>query len=63
MGGTDMSQKIWLTEDYIVDFHFYNFCFIFRKKKFLIPQKYFIKMNPLDNSSIQKVSKTINNLN
>jgi len=63
MGGTDMSQKIWLTEDYIVDFHFYNFCFIFRKKKLLIPQKYFIKMIPLDNSSIQKVSKTINNLN
>lgn len=63
MGGTDMSQKIWLTEDFIVDFHFYNFCFIFRKKKFLSLKSILQKLIPLDNSSIQKVSKTINNLN
>lgn len=48
MGGTDMSQKIWLTEDFIVDyFHFYNFCFIFRKKKFLSLKSIFIKIDPL----------------
>jgi hypothetical protein len=47
MGGTDMSQKIWLTEDYIVDFHFYNFCFIFRKKKVFNPSKVFYENVPL----------------